>query len=561
MSWLTQMDTGWIEDGLLKRRSNYSPVICFETTDPKRLQQLRYYIGNDAELRGFDYLFVYDQWNGLHRLGASGDTGAGRLAEEPYKKSAGSSAMMQRLGEESGPMTQFKAVLKEVDPFLKKHRTIFLIQNVAEHREAETGLQAALRSWAIDPAVVSRGSMIFLVTANVDRILDSFTRELSVIVSVDPSSKKEREEIITATARELEVPLDDENRAELVMATAGLSLHQMESILLEAYFTTKGFPLFTIKNLKSSLVKRSGVLEVKDPELGFQDIGGYAVIKEFIQKYVINVLRYADRAKRFALPLPRGILLFGPPGTGKSLFANALAREVNLPFINLVTENIYSKWLGESGQNLKAAISLAEKMSPAIVFIDEIDRFGKRGVSADSAGEETKRVFSQFLEWLGRPDRQSIIVGTTNVPEHLDEAFLRTGRFDYKIPFLYPGDTARLDILLVHLGLKGGHRQRAPLAVDEAELTGFLGEDIVPVTRIFSGAELEELTVRAKRHAFDRGATGLEPQDFIWGARTFRVDERQRRATIETCMEQARKFTDDQSFLDNLEKEMGLDIG
>jgi len=550
------MDTKWIEDGLLKRRSNYSPIICIESTDPKRLQQLRSYIGADSELRRFDYLFVYDQWNGLHRLSPTNQG----LIEEAHKKAQSSSPVMQRLGEEAGPMTQFKSVLKEVDPYLKKHRSIFLIQNVAEHREAETGLQSALRSWAIDPTVVSRGSIIFLVTADVDRILDSFTRELVVIMPVDPSSRGEREEIVLSTAKELEVALDEEQRAELVMATAGLNLHQMESILLEAYFTTRSFPLSAIKNLKSSLVKRSGVLEVKDPDFGFEDIGGYQVVKDFIQKYVINVLRYADRAKRFALPLPRGILLFGPPGTGKSLFANALAREVNLPFINLVTENIYSKWLGESGQNLKNAITLAEKMSPAIVFIDEIDRFGKRGVSADSAGEETKRVFSQFLEWLGRTDRQSIIVGTTNVPDHLDEAFLRTGRFDYKIPFLYPGDDARIDILRVHLGLKGEHRQRAPLAMEPADMEAFLAEDIVPVTRNFSGAELEELVVRAKRHAFDRGATGLDAADFISGARTFRVDERQRRQTIEICLEQARRFTDDQSFLDNLEEEMGAEL-
>lgn len=556
MSWLLQMDTKWIEDGLLKRRSNYSPVICFETTDPKRLQQLRTFIGNDGDLKRFDYLFVYDQWNGLFRLSPSGQG----LAEEPYKRTGSGSAVMQRLGDDGGPMTQFKAVLKEADPFLKKHRTIFLIQNVAEHREAETGLQAALRSWAIDPTVVSKGSMILLVTAEVDRILDPFTRELVVIVPVDPSSRSERERIVTSTARELEVQMDEEQRAELVMATAGLNLHQMESILLEAYYTTRGFPLFTIKNLKSGLVKRSGVLEVKDPELGFQDIGGYQVIKDFIQKYVINVLRFADRAKRFALPLPRGILLFGPPGTGKSLFANALAREVNLPFINLVTENIYSKWLGESGQNLKNAITLAEKMSPAIVFIDEIDRFGKRGVSSDSAGEETKRVFSQFLEWLGRTDRQSIIVGTTNVPDHLDEAFLRTGRFDYKIPFLYPGDSARLDILQVHLGMRGGHRARAPLTMSDEAARRFLAEDVVPVTRNFSGAELEELIVRAKRHAFDRGASGLAHEHFLSAARTFRVDERQRRATIETCLEQARRFTDDQAFLDHLEQEMDSEL-
>ena len=120
---------------------------------------------------------------------------------------------------------------------------------------------------------------------------------------------------------------------------------------------------------------------------------------------MINVLRRPEKARYFGLGLPKGLLFFGPPGTGKSLFANALASEVQLPFINLVTENIYSKWLGESGQNMKNAITLAEKMSPAIVFVDEIDRFGKRaGASAGSAEEETQRVFSQFLEWLGMPE-------------------------------------------------------------------------------------------------------------------------------------------------------------
>jgi ATP-dependent 26S proteasome regulatory subunit len=86
---------------------------------------------------------------------------------------------------------------------------------------------------------------------------------------------------------------------------------------------------------------------------------------------------------------------------------------------------------------MKTAIKTAEEMSPAIVFVDEIDRFGKRTATTDSADEETRRVFSQLLEWLGDQNRKAIIVGTTNRPTDLDEAFIRTGRFDYKIPILY----------------------------------------------------------------------------------------------------------------------------
>jgi len=535
-------------------------VIAFETTDPKRLYQLKDFIVRDPDLRSADNIFIYDPWDGLGRV-AIGTQG---FAVEAYRKNVNqASPLQQRIRQEEGPsLGNLRAVLKEIDQFIKRSRTIFIIQNLAEHREAETGLQAALRAWAIDPAVVTKGSTIFIVTADVTRILDEYTRELILTISVDPSSAQERESTIGSVAEELQLALDSNRLHQLVMATAGLTLHQLESILLESYFTQRSFNPDTIKSLKSELVKRSGVLEVKEPQSGFADIGGYQVIKDFIRKYVINVLQDADRARRFALPLPKGMLFFGPPGTGKSLFANALAREVGLPFINLVTENIYSKWLGESGQNMKNAIRLAEKMSPAIVFVDEIDRFGKRGQAiADSAGEETRRVFSQFLEWLGTPDRDAIIVGTTNVPEHLDEAFTRTGRFDYKIPFLYPGDEARADIMAVHLGIAGsGRKSPTPLDTPVPEVLEFLRNEVVPRTLHFSGAELEELVTRAKRVAFDRGATAVSRSDFLEAASTFRINQDERRLVIENYLEQARRFTDDQTFLDAMAREVGIKI-
>lgn len=551
-----QLDHRWIEAGLVKRRSNYSPIIVYETADPRRLYQLKQYILTELQ-QELEYIFVFDPWDGLAKLVSLNGT----PSLESYKKTTGSSALAQRVAEESGGrMTSFRPVLREVDSFMKKWRTLFIIQNVAENRESETGLETALRAWAIDPDVIRKGSSVMIVTSDANALLSELTRELVIIAPVDPSSDAERGTIIGVTARELEVPLEDDQRSELVMATAGLNLHQLESILLEAYHTAHRFDLASIKVLKQALVKRSGLLEVKDPAYGFESIGGYQVIKEFVRRYVINVLKHSERARRFTVPLPKGLLFFGPPGTGKSLFANALAREINLPFINLVTENIYSKWLGESGQNLKNAIRLAEKMSPAIVFVDEIDRFGKRGDGgADGAGEETRRVFSQFLEWLGRPDRQAIIIGTTNVPEHMDEAFLRTGRFDYKIPFLYPGETARYEILNVHLGFGGG-RALPPLAESEESIRSFLKREVVPLTENFSGAELEELVNRAKRLAFDRDGEGLERRDFLGAASSFRIDSARRRDVIRDCLDQARRYTDDQAFLDGLEHEMGLEI-
>ncbi len=555
------LDDGWIGDGLLKRRSNYSPVILFETTDPKRLEQLKRFVLTDRSCEDYESIMVFDQWRGLARISLR----EGQLVSEPYRKNVPNTPLGRRMsaagsgGANQGQqLAQVKAVLKEVDGMLREQKTLFIIQNLAENREWETGLQSALRSWATDTELITRGSTIFLQTADATSLLDAFTRELVVILEVDPATEEERRHIIGTIGRELDLELPRQKLAELVLATAGLNLHQLESILLESYFSEHMFDVSRVKGLKSELVKKSGTLEIRDPHYSFRDIGGYDSVKDFVRKYIINVLEDSERAARFSLPLPKGILFFGPPGTGKSLFANALATEIQLPFINLLTENIYSKWFGESGQRMKGAIQMAEKMSPAIVFVDEIDRFGKRsGGFGDSAGEESKRVFSQFLEWLGEPDRQAIIVGTTNVPDQLDEAFLRTGRFDYKIPFLYPGDRARVEVMAVHLGLVDGGRERSvPLGIELEHLEDFLMEEIVPKTRHFSCAELEELVLRAKRMAFDRRGETLDREDFLRAAETFRVDREQRRRTIETTMHQVRRFTDDQQFLNSLEKDM-----
>ncbi len=553
------LDESWIESGVLKRRANYSPILCFETVDPKRIYQLKSFLLSSAEFLNMDHFFLYDPWDGLGRL----QKGADGPVFEPYKKQSMRETMLtSRMRPEAGVELQaLKGILKEVDHFLKSSSTVFILQNLSDVREADTGFQAAVRAWAIDPKVISKGSTVILITSDASRIMDEFTKEYVVIIEVDPSSAAERQNLIASVGEELGVNPDGSQVESAGVALSGLNLHQVESVLLESYQKSKSFDPDLMKQLKSELVKRSGVLEVRDPQFSFKDIGGYHAIKDFVSKYIIQVLKRPDRARRFGLGLPKGLLFFGPPGTGKSLFSNALSSEVQLPFINLVTENIYSKWLGESGQNMKNAITLAEKMSPAIVFVDEIDRFGKRtGSSAGSAEEETQRVFSQFLEWLGRPDREAIIVGTTNVPEHLDEAFLRAGRFDYKIPFLYPGPGARLEILMVHLGFyEGSRRVKVPLDVGQRDVREFLNDTVVSLTENFSCAELEELVTRAKRIAFDKDAENVSGEDLILATKTFRIDYSARKRIVKMCMDQARRFTDDQQFLDAIEKENKID--
>jgi cell division protease FtsH len=165
-------------------------------------------------------------------------------------------------------------------------------------------------------------------------------------------------------------------------------------------------------------------------------------------------------------------------------------------------------------------------------------------------------VFNQVLEWLGDQRRKAVIVGTTNRPEDLDEAFLRPGRLDYKIPFLYPGPEARREILAIHLGLTG-ERPQPPLRMAEAELAAALAR-VVEKTANFSGAELELVVTRAKRHAFEGGGEVLTAPDLGRAVDSFRIDPAQRRREVERYLAHAEQFTDDSTFLEALREEARL---
>ena len=546
-------ENGWIERGLSKHGSNYSMVICFETGDPARFEQLKnffcYSPPKDYETHK---IYVYDSWNGLGTLNKSGDV-------IPYASGAGG-RFREEIG--GGKLRDLRQVLNIMDAKLKNENTLFIIYGLPKEIEGKTHLISALRSWANSPELILKRSLVILLGMAFSTTLDEETRELIAIIDVPIGKESEYEKLIDYLANMYGLKLSDDERGVLKSALKGLNLHQAEAILRESYASKGCFDLEQIKISKGEIVKKTGILEIEEPKEDFDAIGGYEEVKNFINRKIIDIIYEKKSAEEYAVPLPRGILLFGPPGTGKTLFARALAKRVKLPFINFKTENIYSPWLGESGQRMKTAINIAEHMSPAIVFIDEIDRFGKRTATTDSAGEETRRVFSQLLEWLGNPDRKAIIVGTTNRPQDLDDAFLRTGRLDYKIPIFYPDADARLDILRIHLGLPDITGRKSPkktpkLALSEVEFLNFLENEIVPKTEDYTGAELEELVTRAKRHArenrHNRKVQGVSKEDFYYALQSFRIDQEERAKQKREYEELVRKYTDEKEFLKALE--------
>lgn len=527
----THLDFEYLEEGMRKWESNTSTVLAFETEDPTRYKQIKAFLV--ARFPRAE-IYAFNRWDGLRLW----DKERGDFMPVTRGAAGSYDAMIANAVEQ--PIPSLPEALKYLDPRLKGRQTVLILEDLDSFREdlKDQPLIDALRAWAHHPSIIFNNSLIVLIAGSLGQVVDELTADRVALARPPLATEAERAHIISETVRSLEVPLSAQEHEILVRNTTGLNLHQLGCVLREAWQLSgyKAFPLEQIKRLKSELIERSNLLELEEPRQGFESVGGYEPVKRLIFGRLIRVLREPGRAAHFGVELPRGILLFGPPGTGKTIFARALAKELSLPFINFKTENLYHQYLGMSGRLFDAAIRLAEQMAPCILFIDEIDKFGKRGQAHDSASEETRKVFNQVLSWLGSKERKSILVGTTNTPEQLDPALIRPGRFDCLVPFLYPGALARRQILEIHLGLTGASSRPPALTIDGEELEQLL-QTLVAQTEGMSGAELEELVKRAKSRGFNNERQELLPEDFLKTLEGFRVNRESRAHQQEKYLE------------------------
>jgi len=527
-------DYSWLNEGLLKRKANHSNVVCFETPDPFRLSQVKACMMGYREYSNTD-LYYLNRWTGLCKIKREN----GVL--EPVARGVGG-AYDQGI---ENSIQEVRDALKYLDNVIKTRKSVVILHDIdaARPEEKDKDLIDAIRDWSFNNEIMLTDSIIILICANVSSALDVATMERVALIRPPLSEPQERIKMIAEQWHKLlEKPLDTNEVSLLVQATAGLNLHQVKTILLESYYRTHGFCPETMQELKSDVIKRSDLLEIEEPDpAGFSSVGGYEAVKRFVRNTIIRSIMEPERARAFDIRIPRGIIFFGPPGTGKTLFARAIAKEVQLPFINFRTENLFSQYLGVSGHRFRDAIHLIEQMSPAVVFMDEIDRLGKRrGEVSDGASEETRRVYNQVLEWLGKKERKSIIIGTTNRPGDLDRAF-RVGRIDYWIPFLYPNREAREAILRIHL--RG------------IEISDETVKIVTERTEGYSGAEIEELVNRAKRRAFTGTNGCLVAEDIVKAHEAFRIDSESRMREREGYFKMAEEFTNDLEFLRELRNE------
>ncbi len=253
----------------------------------------------------------------------------------------------------------------------------------------------------------------------------------------------------------------------------------------------------TAIEIKEEPVKEQGTF----PKVTWEDIGDLEDVKSKIREIVELPMKHPEIFQHLGIEPPKGVLLYGPPGVGKTLLARALANEIGAYFTSINGPEIMSKFYGESEQRLREIFEEAEKNAPSIVFIDEIDAIAPK--REESTGEVEKRVVAQLLTLMdGIKGRgKMVIIGATNRPEAVDQALRRPGRFDREIEIRPPDTKGRKDILQVHT-------RNMPL-VDEgpdrvdldkiAELTnGYTGADLAALTKEAAIAALRRFTLEKK---------------------------------------------------------------
>jgi ATP-dependent 26S proteasome regulatory subunit len=280
------------------------------------------------------------------------------------------------------------------------------------------------------------------------------------------------------------------NERELVIKSCqGLTQDEIESVLAKSLVERRRFDIDVIIEEKQQIVRKSGLLEYYPTQSNLKDVGGMDLLKEWLDK---RTRSFTNEARRFGIPVPKGILLIGVQGCGKSLLAKAVAAQWSLPMLKLDVGRIFGSLVGQSEENIRKAINVAESVSPCILWADELEKgfAGSSGGGVSDSGT-TARVFATFLTWMQEKTKPVFLIATANDVSGLPPEMLRKGRFDEIFFVDLPDQKEREDIFRIHLEKR--HRKASNYDLVE------LGKP----TRGFSGAEIEQVVVAALYGAFD----------------------------------------------------------
>ncbi len=298
------------------------------------------------------------------------------------------------------------------------------------------------------------------------------------------------------------INLDENEKEVLCKAAQGLTLQEAENAFARA-MVAKG--QLTINELdvvldeKCQVIKKTGILEFIKSDFNMNDVGGLENLKKWLTKRNNSWLGKAQ--KDYNLPAPKGVLITGVPGCGKSLTAKAMSAMWQLPLLRLDVGKIFSGLIGSSEENMRKAIQTAEAVAPSILWIDEIEKgFGGSGSERD--GGTATRVFGTFLTWMSEKTKPVFVIATANNINVLPSEMLRKGRFDEIFFVDLPTKTERKVIFKLHLEKRLKNSISKNFVITD-ELLNKLSEN----TEGFVGAEIEQVVISALFEAFSENRT------------------------------------------------------
>jgi SpoVK/Ycf46/Vps4 family AAA+-type ATPase len=331
--------------------------------------------------------------------------------------------------------------------------------------------------------------------------LPDVIRAVSTPARIHPPHRAEIERIVRSTLQAyhqdtpIEVDLSKRDLETIVRNLSGLSRPQIERIVIDVVTTDQRLDADDVNGTlarKRQVLHRDGLLEYIESPVDLDTIGGLVGLKRWL---VARRDAISPRAEKFGLPAPRGVLMLGVQGAGKSLCAKAIATGWQRPLLRLDPGILYDRFVGESERRLREALAQVQVMAPNVLWIDEIEKGFASAASRSTDGGLSQRMFGSLLTWMQEHDHGVFVVATANDIEALPPELLRKGRFDEIFFVDLPDESARHAIFEIHLN----KRNRDPHGFDLAQLAA--------ASDGFSGAEIEQAIIAGLHEAF---ATGQE---------------------------------------------------
>lgn len=309
----------------------------------------------------------------------------------------------------------------------------------------------------------------------------------------------------------VQVFLTEEDKQQLCKAALGLTQQEAEGTFARAMASNgvlEASDVDLILAQKQQILKKSGALEYVGSDFKLEDVGGLENLKKWLEK---RNRTWMDEAKRYNLPAPKGVMVTGVPGCGKSLIAKAISSMWKLPLLRFDISSVFGVYVGQSEANMRRALQTAEALAPCILWVDEIEK----GLGGASGGEgdsgTTRRVFGNFLTWMQEKQALVFVFATANQIDRLPPELLRKGRFDEIFFVDLPSIEERKQIFKVHLR----RRLTSLEARGEFQESEQILDELATLSDRFIGAEIEDAITNALYEAF-------------FDSRSFRLDDLQR---------------------------------